>query len=112
MALTGFAIAVTAATAAPAGKSRRLRPCDARSVRGSMSILREGLCRSEQAEQQIRERRRQQRAVDHVQDAAEAGDQFAAVFYVGVALHEAFEEVAELADAADDDAEDEALPPR
>src|SRR5689334_18566104 len=66
---------------------------------------------SEQTEHQISERGSQQRAVDDVQDSAEARDQFAAVFDLGVALHEGFEEVPQLADAADDYAEDEAFGP-
>src|SRR5260221_234563 len=65
----------------------------------------------EQAEHEVGERGGEQRAVDDVEDAAEAGDEFAGVFDFGVAFHEGFEQVAELADAADDDAEDEALPP-
>src|SRR2546430_537871 len=66
----------------------------------------------EQAEHQISERRSQQRAVDYVQDPAEARHQTAAVFNLGVALHEGFEQVAQLPDAADDYAEDEAFAPR
>src|SRR5688500_9356418 len=65
----------------------------------------------EEAEQQVRDGRRQERAVDHVEDAAESGEQLAAVLHVGVALHEALEQVAGLSDAADDGAEDRALPP-
>src|SRR5687767_8543619 len=67
---------------------------------------------SEQAEQEVRERRGEQRAVDDVQHAAEAGDGLAGVLHLGVALDEAFEQVAELSDAADHDAEDQTLPPR
>src|SRR5581483_4098226 len=62
---------------------------------------------SEKAEQQIRKRRRQQGAVDDIEDAAEAGDDGAAVFDLGVALEEAFEEVAGLAYGADDGAENQ-----
>src|SRR5258706_322896 len=54
----------------------------------------------------------QEAGVNYTQQAAEAGDEFAAVFYLGVALHEACQKVAELADAADDEAEDESLPPK
>src|SRR5438094_10580076 len=69
------------------------------------------LCALKKAEQQIRKRRGEKGAVDDVEDSAEAGDEAARVFDVGVALHEAFEEVAELADAAGDDAEDDAFGP-
>src|SRR3954463_12465013 len=64
-----------------------------------------------EAEEEVGEGGGQERAVDDVEDAAEAGDEGAAVFDLGVALHETFEEVAELADAADDGAEEGALVP-
>src|SRR5205823_11636916 len=66
----------------------------------------------EEAEQQVCERRGEQGAVDDVEHATEAGDEPAGVLHFGIALHEALEQVPELADAADDHAEDEALPPR
>jgi hypothetical protein len=64
-----------------------------------------------QAEKNICKGGSEERAVDDVEDAAVAGDELAAVFYFGVALDETFEQVAELADAADYDAEDDSLPP-
>src|SRR3954447_5329930 len=66
---------------------------------------------SKQTEHQVSKRRRQQRAVDDVEDAAEAGDEGAAVFHFRIALHQGFEQIAELSDAAEDGAEDEAFPP-
>src|SRR4051812_2003474 len=66
---------------------------------------------SKQAEHQIRERRRQQRAVDDVENPSESRNEPAAVFHFRVPLHETFEQVAQLADPADDHAEDEAFPP-
>src|SRR5581483_385080 len=70
------------------------------------------MAQSEQTKQQIRKRRRQEGAVDDVEDAAEAGDESAGIFDFGVAFHHRFEQIAELSDSADDDSEDHAFPPR
>src|SRR4029453_14582534 len=51
-------------------------------------------------------------AVDDIEHPTEAGDELTTVFDLGVALHQAFQKVAELPDAADDRAENGAFPPR
>ena len=65
-----------------------------------------------QAKDQIRKWRRQQGAVDHVQYAAEPRNEAAAVFYLGVALHHAFQQIAGLTDGAEGHADEETALPR
>ena len=67
--------------------------------------------RLKEAKKQICRRGSEERAVDYIEETAESGDQAAAVFDLSVTLHEAFEKIAGLADAADENSEEEGLGP-
>ncbi|HWE94435.1 MAG TPA: hypothetical protein VG269_10760 [Tepidisphaeraceae bacterium] len=69
-----------------------------------------GLRVREEAEQEISERGGEEGAADDVEDAAEAGDDLAAFFDLGIAFHHAFEQVPGLSHAAEDYTQYEAFP--
>ena len=64
-----------------------------------------------QTEQQIGKRRRDQRAVDDVENPPEPGHEPPRILHLRIAFHQALEQVPELSDPADDHSENETFPP-